>query len=327
MNQELQDLSLIVSTAFTEETMIALKSDLISQKNLLQTLYNQLNSITVINGKINKSYTILLQNAYRAIMAAREFFTNESIGYRIYYSSSNASSSLGKSVGIFELKEEDILNLTTIEGTSLRLKATFTKALDNASRNTEREAIFDKHWNDMFSQLIRANWSKQVVYHVIKPTYLKYSGINPGLTHSSGRYATFNRGNLYESFDATAEDVYSNITNIKETIDSLYDQNAIRFEKKYFGQYLKHDQVKGFQTGDVGLTQLKARHAQIIEMATLKNYLKDIIDILNLASGLNDKQKLIEKIKKIFTNPEMEQLDSALENHIVKIADDLLQGF
>ena len=48
---------------------------------------------------------------------------------------------------------------------------------------------------------------------------------------------------------------------------------------------------------------------------------------LVVSSGLNDKQKLIEKIKKIFTNPEMEQLDSALENHIVKIADDLLQGF
>ena len=33
---------------------------------------------------------------------------------------------------------------------------------------------------------------------------------------------------------------------------------------------------------------------------------------------------LIRTFGKIFTNPEMEQLDSALENHIVKIADDLL---
>ena len=76
-------------------------------------------------------------------MAARQFFTNESIGYRVYYSSSNNASSLGKSVKIFELTEEDILNITTLEGTALRLKSTFTKALDNASRNSEREAIFD----------------------------------------------------------------------------------------------------------------------------------------------------------------------------------------
>ena len=327
MNKELQEISQLAATALTENTITLLKTDLISQKNLLQVLYNQLNAITVVNGKIDKSYTVLLQNAYRAIMAARQFFTNESIGYRIYYSSSNNASSLGKSVKIFELTEEDILNITTLEGSTLRLKSTFTKALDNASRNSEREAIFDQHWNDMFSQLVQAEWTKQTAYRVIKPTYLKYSKMNPGLKGKSGKgYAAFNRGNLYESFDATAEDIYSNIVDIRESINSLYNKNAVLFEKKYFGQYLKHDQIKGFQTGDVGLVQLKARRAQIIEMTTLKSYLRDIIELLNTTEKLSDKQKLVEKIKTMFTDPEIEQLDPILEKHISKIADDICKG-
>ena len=321
MLNELQDLSTILSTALSEESVNLLKTDLLSQKNLIKELYDQLNAITAVNGKIDKSYTVLLQNSYRAIMAAREFFTKEIITYRVYYSTSNAASSINKGVGIYELSEEDILNLTSLEGTTLRLKATFTKALQNASKNSEREAIFDKHWNDMFIQLVKADWSKQTVYHPIQPTYLKYYKMNPGLTHSSGRYATFNRGNLYESFDATAEDVYSKIQNIKEQINSLYNQNAIGFEKKFFGQYLKHDQVKGFQTGDIGLTQLKARHAQIIEMATLKSYLKDILDILNTAGDLRNKDTLVQKIKTIFTDPEMNELSPALDKHISDIAD------
>lgn len=325
MDLELQNLSQIVCNTFSEETMISLKTDLLSQKKLLKNLYNQLDSITIANGKIDKQYTVILQNAYRAIMAAREFFTKETIQYRIYYSSSNSVSSINKNVSIFELTEEDILNLTTLEGTALRLKSSFTKALNNKNHNDEREAIFDKHWNDIFSQMVQAEWTKQTVYRVTESIYLKYKK-NKGLTDSSGkRYATFNRGNLYESFDATAEDVYKNINDVKNSINSLYNKTALRFEKKYFGQYLKHDQVKGFQTGDIGLIQLKARRAQLIELSTLKNYLAEIINILDLSANLNNKQKLTKKVKTLFTDPEIKKLKPTVQQQISYTVDQLLK--
>ena len=324
MDNNFVDLSEKIAETFTQDTIELLKTQLFSQKKLIKEIYDQLNSITAINGKIDKSYTVLIQNAYRVIMAAREYFTGENIGYRIYYASSNSELSFSKPVSIYNLNEEDILNLTTLEGTALRLKSTFTEALKEKEHNQEREAIFEKHWNDVFNQLKKSKYTKQTTYYVIKPTYLKYYKQNPSLTHSSGRYATFNRGNLYEAFDATSQDVYSEIENIKESIDSLYNEKYIHFEQKYFGQYLKHDQVKGFQTGDVGLIQIKARRAQLIEIGTLKKYLRDILNILDTSNNSINGIKLKQKIKELFTDPEINNVDEVLEKHIDKIIEDLV---
>lgn len=324
MDKELEDLSYIIAKDLSEETLNILKKDLKSQKKLIKEIYKQLNGISE-SKKNNQNYTFILKNAYKVIMAAREFFTNEQITYRIYYSSSAGDKSISKKVDIYELNEDEILNLAFAEGTTLRLRGSFTKALKNAEHNLEREAIFEKHWQDIFNQLVRARWSKQAVYHVSRNIYIKYHKQNPNLKNSANqRYATFNRGNLYESFDATSEDIYSKTDNILEQINSLYNQNRMLFEKKYFGQYLKHDTIKGFQTGDVGLVQIKARRAQIIEISTLKKYLKEILDILELSDNQINQEKIIQKIKENFTNPEIKELEPELEKHIIEIAEKTL---
>ena len=309
----LQDISRQLSEDFTEETINQLKQDLFKQKNLVQEIYNTLLALE----KPGKTDLSLLRNAYRSIMAARNFFTGEEIDYRIYYSSSD-DDNFFKNVGIYTLSEQEVLNLTYVEGNSLRLKNTFDEALEIAHQNTEREEIFRHHWLNIVVGFVQAEWSVQTVYRVHKRIYDEYIGRNPQLWNTKyKRYNTFNRGNIYEAFEATAQDVY----NPQDGQDKFIYKSEL-FRDKYFGTYLKHDVVKGFQTGDVDLIQIKARSAALIEVKTLKIYLKQILDILN-SNNLSKKQ-LKAEIRKLFTDPEIEELDEALNQYIDKKVDDLL---
>lgn len=295
-----------------------MKKDLFQFQQLIENVYNEL-LIFSNNNKTNKVPVQLLRNAYRIIMTTRFFFTGEEIVYRIYYAINNSANSLNKKVKVYNLTEEEILNLTSREGTSLRLKASFTKALNNKNHNLEREAIFEKHWNDIWIGLEKANWSKQIVYHVHKDIFQRYYSRNHSLYNiKNKRYTTFNRGNLYEAFDATAEDVYK--SGYTETVPKYQSQ---LFHGKYFGTYLTHDQIKGFQTGDVGLTQIKARHAALMEMRTLTIYLREILDILKNTNNLFQDQ-LKEKIKELFTDPTMIDLDFQVEQTINSKTEELL---
>jgi hypothetical protein len=132
------------------------------------------------------------------------------IDYRIYYATNAESSSIMKNVSVYHLTEEEILNLVTIDGTSLRLNSSFTEAIKNREHDKQREAIFDKHWIDIFKGLEESFTTKQTAYVVKKHIYNQYSAINKHLGETVNDRVSFNRGNLYESFDATATDVYRN---------------------------------------------------------------------------------------------------------------------
>ena len=303
-----------ITKDFSIDSINLIKQDLIKYK---QVFIDLLAGLEFVSGT-KVDHASIMRNAYRVIMAAREYFTGqEPIVYRIYYAANNRSSSFNKNVGIYELTEEELLNLTTKEGSALRLKASFTKALEERMKQTEREAIFDNHWMTVYNGLQEVK-AKQTAYVVHKFIFEMYYQKNPGLylvdSEYPYKYATFNRGNIYESFDATVEVLY------KDKVKSVGEN---MFQDRYFGVELRHDQVKGFQTGDIGSYQLKARHAQLIEANTLKLYLKDIILILSDSNLTSD--KIYEIIKKDFTDPEKESLDPALNEHIEQISINLVK--
>ena len=301
-----------ITKDFSEDSVKLIKDDLIKYR---QVFVDLLEGLEFVSGT-KKDNASIMRNAYRLIMAAREYFTGqEPIIYRIYYATNNKASSFHKSVGIYELTEEQLLDLTTKEGSALRLKASFTKALEEKMRQAEREQIFDQHWETIYNGLVEVK-ARQTAYRVHKFIFDMYYLKNPGLylVDQPYKYATFNRGNIYESFDATVEALYQDRTS------AIQDS---KFQDRYFGVELRHDQVKGFQTGDIGSYQLKARHAQLIEANTLKLYLKDIISILSDNTLSSD--KIYSIIKKNFTDPEKDSLDPDVEKHIEEISMNLVK--
>ena len=153
-----------------------------------------------------------------------------------------------------------------------------------------------------------------------KHIFEKYAKKNPGLRSKKDPdvYSAFNRGNLYESFDATSQDVYGDIE--KE----LVQIKLLPFRNKYFGKYLTHDQIKGFQSGDIGLTQLKARHAQIMETATLKIYLNNLLELFNMAEQGGSREILFGRIKDMFTDPSVKKIDKPLTEYIDNSIENLI---
>ena len=318
MNLSVEDISNNISEYFSEETFQFIKNNFLKMKQLLLNLKNSLDT--------NPSEDIM-KNAYRIIMIAREFFTGEEIFYRIYYALNDNKTSFNKPVSIYELTEQDILNIVYKEGEQLRIKSSFSEMLKNKKNIVDREKIFEKHWNDLYTGFAEVDYKGSTYYRVHKFIMEKYELQNSFLRKKDNTYQIFNRGNIYESFDITIDDVYKKylpiINEDVSNIENIYNRRKNIMKDKYFGVYLKKDSIGGFNIGDNNLAQLKARKATLIKIASLKQYLLILLKIFD-SNNIN-KKKIKEIIRKNFTNPELKKLTPDLNNFIDSRIDQLIE--
>ena len=137
----LSEVSVDITKDLSEDTIALLHTDLNLLRQNIKQAKDALDSLAPQGSIIQKgiSTDAVLKNAYRLIMISREYFTGQVIKYRIYYAMTGNEKSFSQNVGVYDLTEEEILNLTTREGNALRLKASFAKALQNTEKNVQRE--------------------------------------------------------------------------------------------------------------------------------------------------------------------------------------------
>lgn len=283
-----------------------------TMQNIIQRLIN-----TLTKGKLEnrKQFEIKLKQSYATVMAFRQYFTNEIISYRIYYEFEDGQGQTG--IKVYDLTEQEILQMAYRSDTALRLQRDLNAALKNKETNETRNQIIQRHWNNIQHGLQPIiNKGGQINYQVTNDIYNRYKHMNAdGLTNKAkGGLQVFNKGHLFEALEKTTSDLYQSSNLVSE----------IQFENKYFGTYLKRDTVKGFQTGDLNLIQIKARGAQLMEANTLINYLQSIKLILEEMLHNNNTENVSNMIKAQFTDPTLESLSPELENFIYNKADSLV---
>ena len=285
-----------------------------TMQNIIQRLINIL-----IKGKLEnrKQFEIKLKQSYATVMAFRQYFTNEIISYRIYYEFEDGQGQTG--IKVYDLTEQEILQMAYRSDTALRLQRDLNAALKNKETNEIRNQIIQRHWNNIQRGLQPiTNKGGQINYQVTNDIYNRYKHMNAdGLTNKAkGGLQIFNKGHLFEAFEKTTSDLYQSSNLVPE----------IQFENKYFGTYLKRDTVKGFQTGDLDLIQIKARGAQLMEANTLISYLQSIKLILEEMLHSGNTENVSNMIKAQFTDPTLESLSPELENFIYNKVDTLVNA-
>ena len=267
------------------------KLDIEAEKTKIQQLLTVLRSWK--KGAHIQNFTWVLQQSYAEIMHLREFLLQEQITYRVYARDTGGRL---QDVTVYSLTEEELWGITTRNRDTLRLRANLTKGLKEIEEDTKRNAIVDAHMANIENGLEKiehgqvnsaTNKSYSRAYWVAKDDIINQYGGPESLPNlvwqdengpEGKNFATrklFNRGWIYEAFDATAAE-------LGEKKDLL--TNKGRFHRVYFTAKLDFDNLKGFKGGDVDLTQIKANMAQLMNRITPIEYLEICYNILNNTS-------------------------------------------
>lgn len=268
-----------------------------------------------------KNLTPHMKTAYSTIMGMRSLLlgTQENINYRLYIRNGDMSN-----VRVVDITEEQLMSVVERSGNTLRLK----KALDGISQsynNTEIQKLFDQHFANIQRSLKHISGNNFVVpVGRISDLISGPEGIGnlywqTDSTRGKSAYTPklFNRGWIYQAFDATINTLYKQSTDF----ESVSSQS---FRHEYFMNQLKYDNVVGFKGGDVGLNQIKSNVASLMSITTLINYLRIIEEILT-PENYNNKMELKQKILTNFT--ENTNLSQMLNDRVDQIVDDLFAGF
>lgn len=261
-----------------------------------------------------------MKNAYMLIMKFRSFLLgeNQTISYRIYLRSDFLNS-----VRVVDLSEEQIMKYVERDRDSLRLKKTLDN-IEQSFNNSEIQSLFDKHFQSISRSLkhlsgnsfvVPFNNVKDVVKSRVDRSNLYWQEKNGEQGKSAYSPKKFNRGWIYQAFDATLNEFYNNGVEKKQFVEK-------QFRSRYFNHHLDYDNVKGFKGGDVGLMQIKSNMANIINITTLINYLNIINKILTKKSFLNS-QDLSIYIKQNFMN-EKETITEDVSKIVNSISEKLL---
>ena len=305
------------SQAFSQETIdYVLKEKILLIKSELIQLRN---SLILAKEKTNRNnLTANMKIAYLTIMKFRTLLLGESstINYRLYI----RGSSLDK-VRVIDIPESKIMSLVERSGDSLRLRRTFGE-IDAIYNNTEVQALFDQHFKNIsnsFKHISGNNYVvpfsnvRDIISTRVGQSNLYWQDQDGPRGKSAYTPKFFNRGWIYQAFDATINDLYK---------DQSEEISISQFRYAYFTKHLAYDNVIGFKGGDVGLNQIKSNMANLINITSLINYLEIIDNILNPINFQNSLQ-LSEYIKSKFTTQENLSVDIA--NYTDQIADKLFQ--
>lgn len=314
---------------FTNDSGNLININLIQYREQLNTVLKGLLNWNRYTNKANKE--ALLKNAYITIMQFRTYLlgSNNQIFYRLYIRNEKLNT-----VSIVNLSEQQLMEFVTRDRTSLRLKQNLNAAINDTTQDSYRQAIFNKHHDNIMQGFETATNSTMKVYVVTKEVINKYDGetsekvknlVFQKAYSKKGPYPytrrIFNRGWIYQAFDETIE-------NLGNDNNQLMDESI--FHQYYFTEALKYDNVVGFKGGDVGLAQIKANMASIMNKNTLIKYLKIINNILNLKiqenqSGTSSKEELKQYIISNFTQLNGTAIDASINDSIDSAIDKIVQ--
>lgn len=288
----------------------------------------------------NENKELYLKEAYIKIMEFRTYLLGEDnrIQYRLYIRDDKNNDLT--SVQIVNINEEQLMSIVNRDGTSLRLKRNLDAVKKEQYQDFKRQQVFNKHMGNISKGLEHPSRSPNnyVVTQGVIEKYAKTKqyGKNGKLLaiglsnlayqedNKAGKSAytlkLFNRGWIYQAFDATVEEFDQKTTGFSENV------SLDEFHKKYFTESLDYDNVVGFKGGDVGLTQIKANMAALMSKTTLIKYLKIIQNALDMkikGVNVNSEEELANyllshfmtgKIEKIQINYAIQQIDNAIKN-------------
>lgn len=318
-SQETSELIKDCSNILADETqtkIISLK--LLSLKQNLNKLKQDL--ILAKSYKNRNNLTANMKNAYVSIMKFRTFLLgeNQTINYRIYLRSDSLNT-----VRVIDITEEELMKHVERSGNVLRLKRNFDN-IEQSFNNLKVQKLFDEHFQNVSRSLKHISGNNFVVpFNNVRDIIQSRVGVDNlywqtdnGRGKSAYTPKMFNRGWIYQAFDATLYEFYGN--NKEEQIS---DQ---QFRYSYFKKHLAYDNVKGFRGGDVGLTQIKSNMAQLINITTLINYL-DIINTILTPESFSNSQELSNYIQQNFTNQE-ELISNDISVIVDQVAEQLLSA-
>lgn len=321
---EAQDILNDCAEAFTESSLNEImKPKIIEAREKIKILRTSLeiakNASTGSSSR--KNLTPHMKMAYSTIMGMRSFLlgSQEHINYRLYIRNGDISN-----VRIVDIPEDQLMKIVERSGNTLRLKRT----LDNIAssyNNSETQKLFDQHFANI-KRSLKFHGGNNFLVPVGRISDLVSGPEGVGnlywqtdSTRGKSAYTPklFNRGWIYQAFDATVNSLYKK----DEDFESVSSQS---FRHEYFLNQLKYDNLVGFKGGDVGLNQIKSNMASLMNITTLIDYLKILEEIL-MVENYSNKAELKQKILTSFT--ENTNLSEMLTQRVEQVVDDLFAGF
>lgn len=140
--------------------------------------------------------------------------------------------------------------------------------------------------------------------------------------------SSFNKGRIYEVYRVfRTVEKYQSISRINKNQEKLADAIAGNVALKHFQQDEKNkknaqENIRGWQKGDLGLTQLKSLlsgNTKLMDSSQIKNVLKDVI----IALEKPNQKEMSEALKKIYTvqGNEKEKLKNKIDKGVNKQAE------
>lgn len=288
-----------VSKNFGQDSQELIYDKIIETRKKVNDLLKQLEGAQFDEKKSHRrrNLTKNMKEAYRLIMQIRTDFLGEGekISYRLYLRGEDINK-----VKIVDINEETLLKLVERSGNELRLRRTF-KNIESIESNSRTQELFNQHFQSISRSLKPVEHGYVVPFSKVRDVVKTRVGSSlywqKDSTSGKSAYTPkiWNRGWIYQAFDATINSLYNENSNI------VIEESEFRFT--YFNKHLVYDNVVGFKGGDVGVTQIKSNMASLVNITTLIKYLKIIQDILNF-NNFSNEQALVEYIKKNFTNKE-----------------------
>lgn len=302
---------------FTGESIQEIRNKILQYQTAAIKLRNLLESAQKGNRAARKNLTPMMKSAYMTIMGFRNSLlgTTETISYRIYIRGNDINS-----VSIVNLTEEQLMKYVERSGNSLRLKRNLDK-VTQLEHDAKAEALFQAHFANISRSLVHKHGNNFVVpYEEVSDVVSSQIGSALYWQESATKQGPhpytpkmFNRGWIYQAFDAT---IYSLSQN-----HDISTVTTATTRQEYFTNQLKYDNVVGFKGGDVGLNQIKSNMANLMNITTLISYLTIIIDILSPENYVK-KEDLKQKILQEFT--ETGQISNAANITVNNVIDNLL---
>lgn len=323
---EIDEITEEIATIFTEGTSKeVVQQNINSLRAQIKTLINIINLAFSKDKRtlIRQNYTEISLKAYELVMIFRQFLTGEEVVYQLYIRGEDMND-----VRVVTLTGEEMMEYIERNGDTLRLKKNLD-TIDQMKNNDKVQKIFDKHFEQVsrsFHKIKDNNFVvpideiSDIASHPKERPNLYWQEINGPRGKSAYTPKMFNRGRIYEAFAGTAFDIYGKNYVYKAGVD------ATTFRRQFFINNLVSDNVKGFKGGDVGLSQIKATCAELMNLNTIRNYLI-IIDQILSPENWENKKRLKEFIKSEFTDTSKKKLSSGINKSINKSVKQLFNNF
>ena len=308
--------------SFAEDTLSFINRDLIKYREDISIILSKLERWDKRLSSFNKE--LYLKEAYAKIMEFRTFLLGRSnqIQYRLYIKNDKGEDLTN--VQIVNINEQQLMTVVNRDRASLRLKQNLDAVKEEQNKDFKRQEIFNKHMGNIQRGFEHPSRSPKN-YVVTRDVIDKYSNNKNFLSNIAFlegnkiiKLKLFNRGWIYQAFDATVE-------SFEEEKQDLNIVTLNSFHKKYFTESLGYDNIVGFKGGDVGLVQIKANMAALMSKTTLIKYLKIIQDALDMKikgqeTSINELSNyLVSQFKK-------GEIDEALNEYATKKITDLLSN-